>query len=154
MDRREFLVGATAGVAAAAFAGAARADTHAAPAGHAKHGPIDPKSWVVRETTLACQEAAGDCVRHCVAELAAGNRALADCLQSVLRMEAVTAAVHAVVASDPKRSARTRELVAVCADYCRDCAAECEPHAEMHPECKACLEACRRCIEACEAYTV
>ena len=73
-------------------------------------------------------------------------------MQSVLRMQAVTTATHAVVASELAPSKRTRDLVAVCADFCHDCAAECEPHADMHAACKACLDACRRCVEACDAY--
>ncbi len=154
MDRREFLYGATTGVAAMTLARAAAAQAEHAEGGHhsASHGAVDKRILALREATLDCQDAAAECIRHCVAELASGDTTLARCLESVLRVQAVSRATHAIAASDAAMSPRTRDLAAVCADFCNDCAGECEPHAEKHPSCQACLEACRRCVEACDAY--
>lgn len=149
MERREFLIGATSSVAAMALANASAASTHAA---HAAGGEGDPKVQALRESTLACQQAAADCVRHCIEQLGTGDKSLAGCLESVLRMQAVTRATFEVAASEGAPTTRSQQLAAVCADYCRDCAKECEPHAGHHAECKACLEACEHCIEACDAY--
>lgn len=153
MERREFLIGATGTVAAMALAKASAAETHTH-GGHAGHGMAkgDPKSQALRDSTLACQEAAADCSRHCIELLAGGDESLASCLQSVLRMQAITRATFEVVASESVPTPRSRQLAAVCADFCRDCAEECKPHADDHAVCKACLEACQHCIEACEAY--
>ena len=153
MERRDFLIGATTSVAAMAVAKASFGDTHEHGAGgHAAAAAVDPRVGALRESTLACQEAAADCVRHCLVRLGEGDKALASCLESVLRMQAVTQATHDVAASGPAPSKRAQELASVCAGFCDDCAAECEPHAEMHAACKACLDACRRCVEACDAY--
>ncbi|MEM7411011.1 MAG: Csp1 family four helix bundle copper storage protein [Myxococcota bacterium] len=150
MERRDFLIGATTSVAAMAMAKASLADMHAHDHGAAM--TADPRVDALRESTLACQEAAADCVRHCIASLGAGDKSLAACMESVLRMQAITGAMHDVAASEAKPSERAQELAAVCAGFCKDCAAECEPHAEKHAACKACLDACLACVEACEAY--
>lgn len=152
MDRREFVIGAAAGLAVASASAASTAtagshDHHAAGA----HAKVDPKLEALRASTADCNAAAADCARHCIEMLATGDTSLASCLVSVQRMQAIVVATNAVAASESKPSARTRELAAVCADFCRDCAKECEPHAEKHAECKACLDACRSCIDACEA---
>ena len=153
MDRREFVIGAASGLAAVALTKAAAADSHGAHAGHGGHGgAADPRVSGLLETTLECQQAAADCIRHCLELLGTGDKSLASCMDRVMRMQAVTQATHAVAAADRAPSARTKDLVAVCADFCNDCAAECEPHAEMHAACKACLDACRACVEACDAY--
>ena len=153
MERREFLIGATSSVAAMALANASAASTHAEHAGHGGgHAAGDPKVAALRESTLACQQAAADCVRHCIERLGTGEGDLAACLESVLRMQAVTQATFEVVASEGAPTKRLQQLASVCADFCRDCAKECEPHAEHHALCKACLEACQHCIEACDAY--
>ncbi len=155
MDRRYFLIGAASSVATMTLARASLADSHAKHAGHAGAAPVaarDSRVTALQETTLACQQAAADCLRHCLAGLGAGDTALADCMQAVLRMQAVTQATHAVAASELEPSALGRDLVGVCADFCDACASACEPHAEMHAACKACMDACRRCIESCDAW--
>ena len=153
MDRRDFVIGAAASVVGTALAGAAGAASHGDGHDHGQHGhhTTDPKLGKVVESTLACERAAGDCVRHCIEMLAEGHGDMAECLDSVLRMRAVTGAMHAVAVSEHAPSKRTRELAAVCAAFCRDCAEACKPHADKHAECQACLEACEECAEACEA---
>lgn len=152
MDRRNFLVGATGSLAAIALAKASVA-AQASSGGHQGHASLGDQADVakIRETTVACDEAAANCVRHCLAAISAGDVALADCLSSVLRMQAVTEATYSVVSSNKAPDAPTRQLVAVCADFCQDCAAACQPHADQHPACKACLEACDHCVQACRA---
>ncbi len=155
MDRRDFLIGATGSVAALAMAKTSMADSHGAHGAHAAGGAghaADRRVRAVRETTAACEEAAAECVRHCLVALGAGETELADCMRSVLRMQSVVTATRAVTSGETSPDPRTRELVAVCAKFCDDCAAACEPHAEKHAACKDCLEACKRCIEACDAY--
>ncbi len=151
MDRREFVISAAAGLAAAGVAGQTAAASHADHGGHGHHGAIDPKLTKVRVTTADCDAAAGDCIRHCIELLGDGDTSLAECLASANRMQAVVLAMNAVAASETKPSERTRELAAVCGAFCADCAKACEPHADKHAECKACLEACQTCAEACES---
>ena len=85
MERREFLIGATSSVAAMAFANASAASTHA---GHG-HGGGDPKVHALRESTLACQQAAADCIRHCIEKLGGGDGSLARAQSKVLDFDAI-----------------------------------------------------------------
>ncbi|CDZ79504.1 hypothetical protein BN59_03822 [Legionella massiliensis] len=46
-----------------------------------------------------------------------------------------------------------KEICALCAKVCRDCAKECGKHQQMD-HCKRCAEACNRCAEECEKMAV
>ena len=149
MDRRDFLIGATTGLATIALAKTSGA-SHPSGGGHAGHAqPVDVTK--LREATLACDAAAADCIRHCLASIAEGDVSLADCLSSVLKTQAVTQATYSVISSELTPDAPARQLVAACAEFCEACSAACQPHAKKHSSCKACMEACDHCAQACEA---
>lgn len=158
MNRRELLtragtVGAVVGLGLAG-AGAATAASHGDHSDHSAGGDSgkqDAKLAELVDEALDCKEAGLACVRHCVASLGKGDTSLAACLDQVLRMKSVVDATAEVASLDLMASARTKELVKLCAAVCRDCREECEKHAKHHGACRECMEACDECIEACEA---
>lgn len=102
----------------------------------------------------ACVKCANEC-EHCATACLNENEVtkLAKCIE----IERYCADLCRMSAAFMARSSEAtehyaRELCALCAHVCEDCAKECEKHNEME-HCKACAEACRECAKECNAMS-
>ena len=67
------------------------------------------------------------------------------CIQTDMECAAVCYAAAQLMSM---QGSHAKELCAVCAKLCRECAEECDKH--DHEHCKSCADACRKCAEECE----
>lgn len=100
------------------------------------------------DTANDCIVSCEQCLTHCLDELAQGEKAMAECANSVRECIAVCEGLVTLAAMD---SSHLKSYVKVCSEVCRACEEICRKHENHHQSCKECAEACRRCIEACEA---
>ena len=142
MERRTFMTGVAALLAALALEGAALA----APA--ASDGS---KLQAIIEACLGCTRAGDACVAHCASMLSTGDTSMAKCNVTVHNMLAVCKAMEDVASYGNAPAANIKALASACAKMCRDCAAACEVHASHHEVCKNCYLSCKKCAAACEA---
>lgn len=139
MDRRQLVSGAAVAGAASVLGVTLGSATAAASTG----------AWAkVAETAAACQTTGDACVAHCIAELAKGNKAMAECLASVNDMLASTGALMKLASYGSKHA---KAHAKACAEVCKECAKICEVHAKHMDVCKRCMEACQACEKACVA---
>lgn len=154
MNRRDLLTSSIGlGVLAVASAAHAQGKPAAPPAPPAAAKKPDARGDLL--AALAdCQRTGEECVAHCAAELARGNKEMANCNQRVHEMLAMTRPMLSMVALE---SSQARALAALCAQTCKACKEACGEHRAhfahgMHGACKACMEACERCESACKAF--
>jgi Cys-rich four helix bundle protein (predicted Tat secretion target) len=107
-----------------------------------------PRSLV--ETATDCLSKGERCAQHCRSELKKGNKAMAECLETVEDMLAAVAALVKIAAHESKHLAA---FAKVCGAMCRDCIASCEPHVKHMVECQDCLTACEACEKACREHS-
>lgn len=151
MNRRH-LIGTGVG-AAVALGQATRALAAAAEVDHSK---MDHSTMAVANGPYpALAAAAGRCIasgetclQHCLEMLAAGDRSMAGCAQSVRQMLSGCAALQELAV---QKSAFTPRIAAVVFDICRQCESECERHAGTHAVCRACRDDCAACARECAA---
>lgn len=103
----------------------------------------------------ACVECANEC-EHCAT--ACLNEKDVAHMAKCIEIERYCADLCRMSAAFMARSSEAtehyaKELCALCAHVCEDCAKECEKHSHME-HCKACAEACRECAKACHAMSV
>ena len=141
MNRRELLVQ---GMSMGSFAGMATLlqGTEALAAGSGSTGQK------LLETSSRCVSTGLLCIRHCQKELLAGNKMMAECLQSVLELVSACQNLQTLAAFE---SAYLKEFAKITGKICADCAKLCEKHANHMEACKACMEACKECEKACQA---
>lgn len=146
MDRRDLLLTALAGTAAAALTPAAGA-ADAKPA-HAHGAASDGVNWPVLEAALHCARDGEVCLAHCIEFLSRGDDSLAECARSVSELVPVCRALATLAAQrSPHLAAQAKVALAIC----KECEAACRKHAEHHAFCKACADSCADCIKACES---
>jgi hypothetical protein len=102
------------------------------------------------EECHACAQICLACADACIAE--DNVKELTQCIRLDLDCADVCSATG-VIASRRSGSNEPliRQMLEVCADACRSCAAECSRHARMHEHCRLCADACQSCEEACRA---
>jgi Cys-rich four helix bundle protein (predicted Tat secretion target) len=100
------------------------------------------------ESSSKCISTGLICIKHCQKELAEGNKAMAECLQSVMELSASCESLLHLAALD---SAFTKEFAQLSAKICANCAKICEKHSQHMDSCKNCMEACLECEKACKA---
>lgn len=146
MDRRDLLLTALAGGAAAALApGAAMAE---AKPGHDHGDAGSGVNQAVLEAAVHCVRDGEICLPHCIDILARGDDSLAECARTVNQLIPVCRALAALAAQrSPHLAAQAKVALAMC----KECEAACRKHAEHHDFCKACADSCADCIKACES---
>ncbi len=95
-----------------------------------------------------CVSTGMTCISHCEKEISQGNKAMEECLKSVLDLVTVCESLHKLAS---RESPYTKEFAKATAKVCGDCAKLCEKHANHMEVCKACMEACRECEKVCMA---
>jgi len=103
----------------------------------------------------ACLECANEC-EHCAT--ACLNEKDVAHMAKCIEIERYCADLCRMSAAFMARSSEAtehyaKELCALCAHVCEDCAKECDKHSDME-HCKACAEACRECAKACKEMSV
>lgn len=151
MQRRQIL-GSTGAVALAALAVNAMAQ-QPAPAtmdhSHHMHHGGSPYAELIRSSS-ECVSTGEACLAHCLVLLADGDKAMAECAQSVNQLLAICTALGKLAAQNSKM---TRSFAKLALDACTECEKSCRKHADKHAECKACAQACTDCIKQCKAVT-
>lgn len=117
---------------------------------HGQHGMTPSKHNALIEAAQRCVASAEACVPHCVALLGKGDTSLAECLQSVLAMTPVCAAVARLASLD---APKLKDLVKVCGEICGECEKVCRKHAEHHAVCKTCAESCAAFVKEAKKLT-
>lgn len=97
-----------------------------------------------------CNHVAQMCAGHCIELVNNGQKAMIDCLQSALEVQAMSAALSQLAGL---RSSLAGAQAKACIQSCEKCMKACEPHVGHHELCKECFEACKSCLEVCKAYT-
>ena len=146
MNRRELLVQGM-GMSSIASVAALMQATEVL-AADAKPSAASTGLTKVFETSSRCVSTGLVCIRHCQKELMAGNKMIAECLQSVLELVSACENLMKLVAFE---SAYAKDFAKLTAKICADCGKLCEKHANHMEACKACMEACRECEKACKA---
>ncbi len=144
MQRRQ-MIGTAAGFAAAAFA--VKASAQQDHAHHMHHG--SPFQALV-SSSGECVAAGEACLAHCLVLLADGDKAMAECAQSVNQLLAVCTALQKLAAQQSKF---TKAFAKQALEVCTDCEKSCRKHEKKHAECKACADACAACAKECKALT-
>lgn len=142
MERREMLQG----VGALAMAGLMTQADAADHDHHHHHAGGQYDALII--STGDCIAKGESCLAHCLVLLGDGDKAMAECAQSVSQMLALCTALQKLAAQN---APATRALARVTLDVCIDCEKSCRKHADKHAECKACAEACKDCIQQCKA---
>ncbi len=147
MQRRE-MIGTAAGLAAAVFAAKASAQAQQDHSHHMHHHG-SPYAGLVASSgeCIATGEA---CLAHCHVLLADGDKAMAECAQSVNQLLAVCTALQKLAAQQSKF---TKAYAKLTLDVCTECEKSCRKHEKKHAECKACADACAKCAKECKALT-
>lgn len=140
IDRRGFIL------AAGSVALAATTPNVMAAESHHNHGK--PNKGLAK-TSADCTVTGNACVAHCYILLSEGDKAMAECAQSVHLMLAMCNTVGVHAASDSKY---LKELVTTCKNICEDCEKACRKHEDKHEECKACAESCADMVAECKTY--
>lgn len=138
MNRRELLY--TAGTAGAALA---VSDVLLAKGGHKHH---EDKNTNLISIASDCVNKGEICLSHCLTELGAGRKDMAECAVSVREMLATCETLVKLAASDSKY---LKKMAALCEDVCKNCAEMCKKHAKLHSTCKDCMDSCIECAKAC-----
>ena len=148
MNRRDLLVS---GVSVGSLAGVVglmqAAEAVAGPAAKTA-APATNDYGKLIESASKCVTTGLICIRHCQKELVAGNKMMADCLQSVLEN---VAACESLIKLAAYESSQTKDFAKLTAKLCSECAKLCEKHAHHMEACKNCMEACRACEKECLA---
>ncbi len=146
VERREFLIGATTTLAAAAIPSTASAmKEHKHEHKHHHHGVHQ----AIVDSAEECIATGKTCLTHCLVLLGEGDTSMAECSKNVNEMIPVCEALATLALSDSKN---LNALAQVCVVVCKDCAAGCKQHINDHPECKDCYDACNQAIEVLEAH--
>jgi hypothetical protein len=100
------------------------------------------------EALLSCAQSCTSCADACLGETdpVPLRRCIRLCLDCADVCELTARVLSRRTETDWQR---TRDVVAVCADFCRECSQECQDHAHHHEHCAICARACRACEEAC-----
>lgn len=111
------------------------------------HGPHGTGAYGALATSAGhCVASGQTCVAHCVEQLAAGNKDLAQCAQSVLEMMAACTTLQQLANLNSPHVPRMAKVVQ---DICSACAEECRKHAAKHVVCKECGDSCVACAKEC-----
>ena len=135
MNRREWIVGAGAVLAASVAKAAPKAGEHAHDA---------PANAGLVEAAADCEKKAQLCLSHCLSMLSTGDTSMAAC---ALTVRDTIASSHALLALAAAGSKHVKSMARTCAEICRDCEAECRKHADKMPVCRDCAEACATMIK-------
>ena len=142
MNRREMLLGGMA-LAGAALVGSAQAAEH----DHGMHEHHHAAGSAALAASAAdCVLKGEACLSHCLVLLGEGDKAMAECAQSVNQMLAVCNALQQLASQNSKQTAR---MAGIAMDACQQCEDICKKHAK-HAECKACGESCAACYLECK----
>ncbi|HEY2743482.1 MAG TPA: Csp1 family four helix bundle copper storage protein [Polyangia bacterium] len=134
MNRREWLVGAGAVVAASVAKAAPKmAEPHA-------HGP----NGALLDVAADCVKKAQACLTHCLGMLSTGDTSMAACAATARDTIASSQALVELAAASSKH---LKSMARTCAEICRDCEAECRKHQDKMPICRDCAEACAAMIK-------
>jgi Cys-rich four helix bundle protein (predicted Tat secretion target) len=149
MNRRDLLIQGM-GISSVAGVAALMQVTDAFAGDASKAAPAAASSALAKvlETSSRCVTTGLVCIKHCQKELLAGNKMMAECLQSVLELVSSCENLMTLVALE---SVYAKDFAKLTAKVCSDCGKICEKHAKHMEACKACMEACRECEKACLA---
>lgn len=123
---------------------------------HAHHGktggtPASGKHAALITATGDCIAKGEACLSHCLVLLGQGDKAMADCAQSVNQMLATCTALQKLAAQEAKA---TKAMAKLALDVCQECEKACRKHEQHHAVCKACAESCAECVKQCKAAAV
>ena len=97
---------------------------------------------------MLCSLFCRSCADACVAEMAASQMDMSQCIRTCLDCADVCASTARLAT---RRTAQNIELLRaqleLCIKACETCASECEKH--DHDHCKLCATMCRECAEDC-----
>ena len=142
IGRRDFLVGATAALAATTIPAAASSHHE-----HHHHHHGIHKTLV--DAMEECVATGKTCLNHCLVLLGEGDTSMKECAQRVNEMIPVCEAMGTLALADSKN---LKVLSEACLVVCKDCAVACEEHMDKHQECKDCYDACQNSIKVVEAH--
>jgi Cys-rich four helix bundle protein (predicted Tat secretion target) len=157
MNRRDLCltsIGAT--VSLLALRAAATGTATEAPAKPSKHSPGshhgtheghsgDKSSQIATAAANAVTKGLA-CADHCVEMLAQGERDMAECLEHVLDLVAVSEALAKLAANHSQHLGQSAKLAAAVA---ADCAKACDKHRKHMKTCQECYDACKDLEKAC-----
>jgi Cys-rich four helix bundle protein (predicted Tat secretion target) len=149
LDRRQLMMTGASALAALSAAGPALAQAPAAGEKTTQTSIVPAKNQPLVDSASECIKLGETCLQHCYKTLAAGDKSMARCAETVRAMLPMCEALESLAIQD---SPHLRDLAALCGKVCRDCEKACKVHQNHHEICRQCMQSCAKCAEACEKF--